>query len=216
VWAPLLRWVDRTNAAHPWSHNDHYRRWLLRQLPSRVKTALDVGCGSGNLVRALSARADQVTGIDPDAPTVALAESLSSDFGNVEFRVQSLSETSGGPYDAVTAVAVLHHLELGPGLRRLRELAKAGGRILIVGCYRAEGRIDRLLDLVAIPANLVAGLLAARHAEQARIAMSAPVTMPMTTLAEIRAAAAQHLPGARITRRLFWRYTLRYDVPGHY
>ncbi len=38
-------------------------------------------------------------------------------------------------------------------------------------------------------------------------------TNPTETLAEIRAAAAAELPGARIRRRLFWRYTLVFDKP---
>jgi hypothetical protein len=43
--------------------------------------------------------------------------------------------------------------------------------------------------------------------------MTAPTTAPQETLAAIRAAAAQELPGARIRRRLFWRYSLLYDAP---
>ena len=42
--------------------------------------------------------------------------------------------------------------------------------------------------------------------------MTAPTAPPETTLAEIRAAAAQVLPGARIRRRLFWRYSLVYTA----
>jgi hypothetical protein len=36
---------------------------------------------------------------------------------------------------------------------------------------------------------------------------------PATTLAEITAAARAHLPGATLRRRLFFRYTLRWDKP---
>ncbi|MFF7262671.1 hypothetical protein ACFZCL_20650 [Streptomyces sp. NPDC008159] len=46
--------------------------------------------------------------------------------------------------------------------------------------------------------------------------MTAPTTAPQETLGDIRAATAQELPGARIRRRLFWRYSLVYDAPaGH-
>jgi hypothetical protein len=41
-----------------------------------------------------------------------------------------------------------------------------------------------------------------------------PVRDPANTLAEIRAAARVFLPGATIRRRLFFRYTLRWDKPG--
>ena len=38
--------IDSFNAAHPWSHNDFYHRWILRQLPDHVPQSLDVGCGT--------------------------------------------------------------------------------------------------------------------------------------------------------------------------
>ena len=40
-----------------------------------------------------------------------------------------------------------------------------------------------------------------------------PMKDPATTLAEITTAARAHLPGATIRRRLFFRYTLRWDKP---
>jgi hypothetical protein len=43
--------------------------------------------------------------------------------------------------------------------------------------------------------------------------MTAPTADPQETLGDIRAAAEQELPGARIRRRLFWRYSLVYDAP---
>ncbi len=70
-----------------------------------------------------------------------------------------------------------------------------------------------MVDLVAIPANLVMGLLRSARCPDARVAMSAPTTPPETTLAQIRAVAAQVLPGASLRRRLFWRYSLVYTAP---
>ena len=40
-----------------------------------------------------------------------------------------------------------------------------------------------------------------------------PVRGPAATMAEISAAAAARLPGAAVRRRLFFRYTLRWDKP---
>ena len=67
----LLDWIDRVNAAHPWSHNDHYVPWVLRQLPPMPGTALDVGCGTGTLLAALAARLPHVEGIDRDPAMAA-------------------------------------------------------------------------------------------------------------------------------------------------
>jgi len=42
------------NSRHPWNHDDHLHGWILRNLPPRRRSALDVGCGTGirRLLRA--------------------------------------------------------------------------------------------------------------------------------------------------------------------
>ena len=40
-----------------------------------------------------------------------------------------------------------------------------------------------------------------------------PMMEPITTLAEISDAARTGLPGSSVRRRLFFRYTLRWDKP---
>lgn len=202
----LVRHLDAINRAHPWSHNDHYRPWVLRQVPPGARRALDVGCGTGGLVRALAAVVPDVTGLDLDAGTVARA--------GERCQVGDLLALPPIPaYDLVTAVAVVHHLPLAPALTHLRALLRPGGRLAILGCYRASTRADHLTGLAAVPANLAVGLTRTRHADAARVAMSAPTAEPRDTLPEIRAAAADILRGARIHRRLFWRYTLTWTAP---
>ena len=192
----LLDWIDAVNAAHPWSHNDHYLPWVLRQLPAHARDALDVGCGTGTLLAALAARLPHVEGIDRDPAMAARSGARQVD----------LFDLPAEPaYDVVTAVAVLHHLPLEPALNRLRILLRPGGRLLVVGCYRQETAADRAIDLLAVPANLAIGLLSRRRAATA---MSAPTEPARETLREIRAAA----PAAIIRRRLFWRYTLVEDA----
>jgi predicted permease len=106
----------------------------------------------------------------------------------------------------------VHHLDLHEALAALRLAVRPGGKLLIVGCYRSTTASDVLLELVAVPANLVIGLLKSRRASSARIAMSAPTAVATTTMAEIRRVAGDVLPGAAIHRRLFWRYTLSYTA----
>lgn len=209
-----LQRIDRFNAGHPWSHNDFYQRWILRQLPDRLTTSLDVGCGTGNLVRALAERADVSAGIDIDPTVIDIARRNSATCPAVTFDVLDLLDVAGdGEYDAVTAIAVVHHLPLYAALTQMRSLLAPCGTIVIVGCYRTATRMDRAVDVVAIPANIFMGLLTSARARDARVAMSAPTAPPQTTLAEIRAVAKQVLPGARIRRRLFWRYSLTYTAP---
>jgi SAM-dependent methyltransferase len=214
VFAAVLVAIDRFNAAHPWSHNDFYHRWLLRQLPDRLARTIDVGCGTGNLVLAISQRADVAEGVDVDPAVVATACALAKTRPNAVFAVRDLMDMPGeSQYDAVTAVAVVHHLPLTEALAKMRSLAAPGGRIVIIGCYRAATTADYLVGLLAVPMNMIMGLLKSAGALDARVAMSAPTANPQHTLTEIRQAAARVLPGARIRRRLFWRYSLTYGAP---
>ncbi|NHT18374.1 class I SAM-dependent methyltransferase [Cellulomonas sp. IC4_254] len=212
----LIRWLDRVNAAHPWSHNDAYRRWVLRQVPPGPARVLDVGCGAGGLVRALAARGAAAHGVDVDAAGVATARALSAGHPGATFAVaDALHLDAPAPgYDAVTAVAVLHHLPMAEALTRWSALLRPGGVLVVVGCYREATRRDRAVSALAVPVNLVVGLLRGRRSAAARVAMAAPTREPEVTLAEVRAVAARVLPGARVRRRLFWRYTLVHRLPG--
>lgn len=217
----LMARLNAFNAAHPWSHNDHYHGWVLRHLPrergrrggrggGRQLSCLDVGCGTGNLARRLAPHVRRVRGIDVDASSIATAVQCSGGIDNVSFEVGDLDAVGGERFDVITLLAVLHHLPLEPTLRRLRTLLAPGGRLLVVGCYRQATVADQAVALMAVPANVAMGVAKSRGARRARLAMSAPTRQPEQTLAEIRATAANVLPGARIHRRLFWRYTLAY------
>jgi 2-polyprenyl-3-methyl-5-hydroxy-6-metoxy-1,4-benzoquinol methylase len=155
---------------------------------------------------------DKAVGIDTDPETIAIARSLSTDNANVEFHTTTLTEVADTDYDVVTAIAVVHHLDLSVALTAMRRLTKPGGKLLIVGCYRSATASDYLIDVVAIPANLLTGLLKSRHASSAQIAMSAPTAPACTTMGQVRKVVAEVLPGARVRRRLFWRYTLSYTA----
>ncbi|MBF6475040.1 MULTISPECIES: class I SAM-dependent methyltransferase [Nocardia] len=212
----VLSLLDRFNQRHPWSHNDHYGRWVVgRVASSGAHHVLDVGCGTGNLVARLRHRVTTVTALEPDPATARVAaERFTDDPGVTIVHADFAGRDPRRRWDAITLVAVLHHLPLVPTLRELRDCLAPGGRLVIVGCYRQAGPIDLLADLPAIVANPVMGLI--EHPARATALpphMTAPTADPKETLAEIRAAAELELPGARIRRRLFWRYTLVYDAP---
>jgi 2-polyprenyl-3-methyl-5-hydroxy-6-metoxy-1,4-benzoquinol methylase len=90
--------------------------------PARV---LEVGCGNGDLARALAARGYEMTAIDPEAPD-----------GDI-FRRASLEDfNEAGPFDAVVAVRSLHHVhDLEGGVRKIHS---RGGQINAMG-YRSVG-----------------------------------------------------------------------------
>jgi SAM-dependent methyltransferase len=214
----VLVWCHRWNEGHPWDHNAQYHRWILRQLPTSFDRALDVGCGTGDFARRLSARCKRVDGLDIDAATIATARQLTAPSSGVEFTVGDVLDFPlSEQYDAITALASVHHLPLTPSLRRLREALVPGGTLVVLGCYQEETHTDWLLSWIALPANLLIGGMKGRRrpgVSSRPISMTAHTAPATTSLAEIRRAAVQELPHAVVRRHLFWRYSLVYRAPG--
>ncbi|MEU3664156.1 class I SAM-dependent methyltransferase [Streptomyces sp. NPDC032940] len=211
----VLRALDRFNAAHPWDHNAHYHPWLLRRLPRRFGRALDVGCGTGDLARSLAARAGEVRGVDADPVIVSAARRLTRPGTPVTYTVADAPHgLPEGPFDVITCVAVLHHLPLTEALAAFRRRLAPGGTLVVVGLYRARTAGDQLLGVVAAPANAAVGWVKARgRAVAPPVAMTAVTRPAAMTFAGIRREAGTALPGARVRRRLFWRYTLVWRHP---
>ena len=216
------RWLARANARHPWSHNEHFHGWILRNLPARRRAAVDVGCGTGVLAGKLALRFARVTGIDADEGMAAAAGArLAGDprVNIIRCRFDAFAGAAAeGEADLITMVAVLHHLDLGDTLPRIERLLAPGGRLLVVGLAKGDSPADAVIDLVSAAANPVVGLV--KHPRPVRLHDRAatgqpamPVRDPSATLAEIAAAAGARLPGAAVRRRLFFRYTLRWDKP---
>lgn len=192
-----------------WDHNAWYRRWLLRQLPSDAGSALDVGCGLGDLARSI--RAGEVTAIDASARMIERAGATSDE---VRWIHGDVLTHDLGRYDVVTAEASLHHLPLREGLARLAELTKPGGRLIVVGLYMTATPADKAMELVTLPANALVGLAkAVRGGGGKPHDPEMPIVMTAPTLTEIRAAVREILPGARVRRRLFWRYSVVWHAP---
>ncbi|MGW3141648.1 class I SAM-dependent methyltransferase [Streptomyces sp. NPDC001139] len=207
----VLAALARFNADHPWDHNAHYHPWLLRQLPRRFGRALDVGCGTGDLARLLAGRAEEVRGVDSDPGIVERARELSGGrYRHVTFSTAHAPDgLPPGAYDVITCVAVLHHLPLTETLARFRDELAPGGTLVVVGLAREEAFVDRLLSHASIPLNAAVGWAKNKGRTAPRPASMTAVTRPAdATFAEIACEARRVLRGARLRRRLFWRYTL--------
>jgi SAM-dependent methyltransferase len=214
--------LARVNTRHPWDHNEHFHGWILRNLPVRRQTAVDVGCGAGVLAGKLAPHFARVIGIDADEGMAAAASTRLASEPQVSImrcRFDAFAAAAGETEaDLITMVAVLHHLDLADTLSRIPHLLAPGGRLLVVGLAKVDSPADAVVDLVSSAANPVMGLI--KHPRPARSGDEAaagqpvmPLRDPSTTVAEIGAAASAHLPGTTIRRRLFFRYSLRWDKP---
>jgi SAM-dependent methyltransferase len=156
------RWLARVNARHPWNHNEHFHGWILRNLPARRRSAVDVGCGTGVLVGRL-APASRVTGIDADEGMAAAAGVRLAGEPRVSIRgcrfEEFIAGAGEGEADLITMVAVLHHLDLNDALARIPRLLAPGGRLLIVGLAKVNSPADAMVDLMSAVANPVMGLI---------------------------------------------------------
>ncbi|WP_405683472.1 class I SAM-dependent methyltransferase [Streptomyces sp. NBC_00057] len=202
--------LERFHAAHPWDHNAHYHRWILRQLPSRCDSALDVGSGSGELARLLATRAKTVHGIDSDPDIVARAGELTVPAAPVTFTVADApAGIPPGPYDVITCVATVHHLPFTDALTHFRKHLAPGGTLVVVGLSCEATLGDHLLSLASIPLNVAMALIKNKGRRALRPDSMTARTQPAEmTYSDIVREARQVLPGVRLRRRLFWRYTL--------
>ena len=90
----------------------------LRPPPGRI---LEIGCGSGELARALAAARYDVLAIDPDAPE-----------GDVFRRVSFEDFDESGPFDAVIASRSLHHIhDLGAALEKVVRILGEDGVLML-------------------------------------------------------------------------------------
>jgi SAM-dependent methyltransferase len=205
--------IPQLPAELQWDHNAHYHRWLLRQLPEQASRMLDAGCGAGALASSLAERADRVDAVDRSAAITEQARSRLSGAANVRWLTGDLLDPdlplAPEGYDAVIALSSLHHMPLKAGLTRLAALVRPGGTLVVVGLYRIAGPADYAFEAIRLPANgAVGAFLALRGRAGKPHAAGMPMMEAQETLPDIRAAARDLVPGARIRRRVFWRYSL--------
>lgn len=208
----MSKTTTELNARHPWSHNDHFHSWILANLPERRRAALDVGCGRGDLVAALSPRFATVRGNDSDEEMRRHATARCAGLTNVTIEKGSWAEAAG-PVDLVTMVAVLHHLDIGDALARVRRLLEPGGRFLAVGLAPPRSAADHLWDLASAVTNPVIGYVKHPWPSADAPATPVPVKDPTMPLGDLREIVLDVMPGAVIRRRLGFRHTIAWTKP---
>jgi SAM-dependent methyltransferase len=97
------------------------RAFILDELPSAPARVLEVGCGPGELARALAETGYDVLAIDPDAPEGPLFRRT---------RIEEFDSTE--TFDAVIAQLSLHHVtDLAVALDKVIDVLSSEGRVVI-------------------------------------------------------------------------------------
>jgi SAM-dependent methyltransferase len=190
-----------------WNNNLHAFDPLLRTIPSGARRGLDVGCGEGETARRLRARVPEVTGIDPDEPSIDEARSFGDDITYVIGTLES-ADLPPASFDVVTAVAVLHQLDHTAALGRLAALVAPGGVLLVVGLAASRGLQELARDGF--------DSIAIRRYTLTRDVWHTPAPKtwpPPVTYRDVGRLSRAVLPDVEYRRVPHFRYTLRWVNP---
>jgi 2-polyprenyl-3-methyl-5-hydroxy-6-metoxy-1,4-benzoquinol methylase len=190
-----------------WNHNAHFHSYLLRQIPSKIKHGLDIGCGQGLFALKLAERAKLVDALDVDSAILKEASTQHNasniSYQHVDFLEADLPKDS---YDVIVSIASLHHMDLEAALKKMKVLLRPSGKLLILGLYRERTIWDYMYSIISIPLNI---FYSSWHRASIVIPKSIAPTRPaQLSLKQIKAVANTLIPGCRLQRHLFWRYSL--------
>lgn len=119
-------------------------KWLGEHLPaSREIDVLDIGCGNGALLGALSDRIKTGAGVDESAGMIAQAKKRNAGIEKLSFSVIDGPRLpfADASFDVVISMMSFRYLDWDPLLREVKRVTRAGGKFLI-------------LDMVTVPVNL--------------------------------------------------------------
>ena len=207
--------VDEDN----WNHNNHYHAHLLRHLPPHCAESLDIGCGTGAFARLLARRSAHVLALDLSPEMIRVAQERSAEFPNITYQVADVLSWPwpAERFDCVASIATFHHLPMEPMLAAIKAALKPGGVLLILDLYEAQGWRESYDGGLAMIGSLALRLLhngRIRESEAARQAWAAHGAHDVyLRLSQVREICSRLLPGATVTRHLFWRYSIVWHKP---
>ncbi|HEX3101039.1 MAG TPA: class I SAM-dependent methyltransferase, partial [Pyrinomonadaceae bacterium] len=124
--------------------------WLNEHLPSGKFDMLDIGCGNGALLYALSNRLNSGSGVDESASIIERAKIKNAtnthlDFTKIDGPVLPFPDKS---FDIVTSLMSFRYLDWDPLLAEIKRVMRPGGKFLIIDMVTvpvAVGDYPRLL-----------------------------------------------------------------------
>lgn len=221
------RFKERTRASFDliaglpdkFDYNRLYHPSVMRVLPAAGRRALDVGCGTGEFTRMLADRFTEVVGVDMSPRMIEEASARNPD-PRIEYLLGDIEEMEfeTEAFDAIVSIAALHHTDMNALLPRLVDALRNSGVLVVLDLYLQRTPLEHAMSAVAAPVTLVSDLVVHRGRKprewkrlwEEHWQIDRHIT---PTSRQIRRLAAEHLPGARLKRHLFWRYSLVFVKP---
>lgn len=203
--------VDPESDGEYWNHNTAFHPEILRRCAATTGDVLDVGCGDGLLVARIAGTGRSVVGIERDTGAAELARRRCAELPRVTIVESGFEQAQlePGSFGFVTMVATLHHLDTAAALTRAADLLHPGGRLYVLGLVRIASKRDVAGAIVSIPRSLVVGAVRREHWPD-----GVPIADPEETFDELAREVRTTLPGARLRRRAYYRYSLEWTKNG--
>jgi ubiquinone/menaquinone biosynthesis C-methylase UbiE len=187
---------------------------LVSYIPDPCSSALDVGCGVGRFSRLLARHSNQVIAVDLSPGMVEVARETSKGYSNIDFQVADIREypLPDETFDYITSIATLHHLPMEATLIRLKRSLKIGGILAVLDLYETSGIADLIQSIAAVPCSLLLKLIKTGRLRESRQVQKAwsihRQNDSYPTLAAVRQICHKVLPGARVRKHFFWRFSI--------
>jgi len=187
------RWADTYEHSRIQRYIDRIHDAMLEAVASErgaPESVLDVGCGTGRLLRNVRRRwpSARLVGVDPADGMIAVARRLAP---NVDFRVapaESLPVADASIDLAFSAVSFHHWTDQLRGLREVARTLRPGGRLCLAD-IRMPGWVSKLLRSKAQSAHRMRRLIDQAGLElQAQRMIYARVILVTTALKRATAA----------------------------
>jgi ubiquinone/menaquinone biosynthesis C-methylase UbiE len=125
--------------------------WLNRHLPERHDlNLLDIGCGNGALLSALSQRIQTGAGVDESAAMIERAQARTANLSNLSFQTINSPALpfADANFDVVISLMSFRYLDWDPLLHEIKRVTRPGGKLLIVDMVTVPVKPRECLRLI--------------------------------------------------------------------
>ncbi|MCR9252086.1 MAG: class I SAM-dependent methyltransferase [bacterium] len=113
--------------------------WIVKHLPDQSGNVLDIGCGNGALLKALSNKIERGIGVDVSNTLLKHAESTHEKNDHISFKPISGPQLpfEENQFDVVISLLSFRYLDWDPIMKEITRVLKKEGKLLIVDMVTA-------------------------------------------------------------------------------